>query len=293
MKSLNRQHLLLAILALIAVIRVGDWALATLIAGPMQDRRARTEQLSSDIEKREQLLAEARESGRQIEAWQKQSLPSDVEVARGVYRGWVMNLVRQVKLRNATVDSGSPVNRGGVYRSLPFSIRVRGNLQQFTDFLFRFTKAGHLHQISSISLSPIGASGQFDISLGVETLLLPNVRRDRLSDSESRLLSSAKLQDYEVIYRNNIFGIGIDHSDPMKHTLVSAITWSNGIPQVWITEQLVDRTARAGLNESFETLALNGRIVEVRDQEVVIDHAGELLLLPIGKPFAEGKPLSP
>ena len=38
----NRQQILLALLAVIAVIQVGDWALNTMIQGPLQLRRART-----------------------------------------------------------------------------------------------------------------------------------------------------------------------------------------------------------------------------------------------------------
>ncbi len=289
MKSLNRQHLLLGLLAVIALVRVGDWVLASMIQGPLQERRARTSQLRKDIEKREALLAQARQAGRQIDAWQKQSLPSDVETARSVYRGWVLSLVRKAKLRNATVDSGSPANRSGVYRSLPFSIRVRGTLQQFTEFLYQFSDAPHLHQIASLTLSPLGSTGQFDISIGVETLLLPNTKRDRLNTGSSALLASSRVQDYETVWRNNIFGIGIDHSDPMKHTLVTAITYSNGNAQVWISEQLLDKVTRVGLNESFDTVALSGRIVEVRDQEVVIESSGDRFLLPIGSPFADAR----
>lgn len=289
--KLTRQQLLLALLAMIGVVRIGDWALNTLIQGPLQARRARTEQLQSDIQKREQLLAESRAAGKQLTAWQAQSLPSDPEVARSTYRNWLLSLVKTTRLRNATVDSGSPASRRArdnsvLYRSLPFSVRARGTLAQVNEFLFRFTEAGHLHQISSLTLTPISGTGQFDLTLAIDTLLLPNRKGDALYTGKSTLLASPELRDYEVIVKDNLFGIGIDQTDPLQHTLVSAITFSNGTPQVWITEQLRDRVTRVGLGEQFDTLALQGRILEVHEQDVVIESSGEHLRLAIGQPFA-------
>ena len=122
----NRQQVLLALLAVIAVIQVGDWVLNTMIQGPLQLRRARTEQLQADIKKREASLAETRNAAKQIDGWMKQSLPSDPEVTRSVYRSWLLSLIRTTKLRNATVDSGSPSARKAkdnnvLFRSMPCS----------------------------------------------------------------------------------------------------------------------------------------------------------------------------
>jgi hypothetical protein len=288
----TRQQILLAMLGLIAVMQLGDWVLNSLIQGPMQVRKAKTEQLQSDISEREKLLAEGRAAGTQIEAWQKQSLPADGEVARTVYRSWLLALVKTTQLRSAVVDSGTPSARRAkdgtlLFRTMPFSVRCRGGLAEFNSFLFQFSKAGHLHQISSMTLNPIAATGQFDISIGIETLLLAGRKSESLNTGSSTLLASAELKDYENIVKDNIFGVGINTIDPMKTTAVSAITFSNGVPQVWITEEFSGRTIRAGLNEEFSTVALNGRIVEVKDHEVIIDQAGEHMRLLIGKPFAE------
>lgn len=288
----NRQQILLSLLALIALFQIGDWVLNSLIQGPLQTRRARTEQLNGDITKAEKLLAETRAAGRRIDVWQKQSLPSDPEVARTVYRSWLLSLVKSTQLRNAVVDSGSPGTRRAkdgtlLFRSMPFSVRCRGSLSQFNAFLFEFTKAGHLHQLSSISLNPVAATGQFDISLGIETLLVNGRRGDTLSSGKSQLLAFNSLSDYHTIVKDNIFGVGIDHSDPMKQTFVTAITFSDGIPEVWITEEQNGKTIRVGVDSEFRTVALHGRIVEVHDQEVVIETSGDRLRCLIGRSFAE------
>lgn len=291
----NRQQVLLALLAVIAVIQVGDWVLNTMIQGPLQLRRARTEQLQADIRKREASLAETRNAAKQIDGWMKQSLPSDPEVTRSVYRSWLLSLIRTTKLRNATVDSGSPSTRKAkdnkvLFRSMPFSVRCRGSLTEFNAFLFQFSNAGHLHQISSMTLNPIGATGLFDISLGIETLLLAGRKGDTLNTAPSELLASKDFTHYQSIVKDNIFGIGIDNTDPMQHTIISAITFSNGAPLVWITEQLSSRTIQVGVGSDFDTVALSGRVIEVHDQDVVIETSGERKTFAIGKPFSQAVP---
>ena len=291
----NRQRILLAMLALMAVVQAGDWVLNTMIQGPLQLRRGKTEQLQADIRKREASLAETRNAARQIDGWRKQSLPSDPEVTRSVYRSWLLSLIRTTKLRNATVDSGSASTRKAkdnkvLFRSMPFSVRCRGSLAEFNAFLFQFSNAGHLHQISSMTLNPIGATGQFDISLGIETLLLVGRKGDTLNTAPSELLASKEFSHYQPIVKDNIFGIGIDNTDPMQHTIISAITFSNGTPLVWITEQLSSRTIQVGAGSDFDTVALSGRVIEVHDQDVIIETSGERMQFPIGKPFSEGIP---
>jgi Tfp pilus assembly protein PilO len=286
---------LLALLAVIAVIQVGDWVLNTMIQGPLQLRLARTEQLQADIKKREASLAETRNAAKQIDGWMKQSLPSDPEVTRSVYRSWLLSLIRTTKLRNATVDSGSPSTRKAkdnkvLFRSMPFSVRCRGSLAEFNAFLFQFSNAGHLHQISSMTLNPIGATGLFDISLGIETLLLSGRKGDTLNTAPSEFLASKDFNHYQSIVKDNIFGIGIDNTDPMQHTIISAITFSNGAPLVWITEQLSSRTIQVGVGNDFDTVALSGRVIEVHDQDVIIETSGERKTFPIGKPFSQAVP---
>ena len=290
----TRHQILLAVLVIIGIVQGSDWVLSTMIQGPLQDRRSRINQLQDDIRKRESLLAESRDAGKKIVAWQAQSMPADPEVTRSVYRSWLLGVVKSTKLRNATVDSGSPSSRRAndrtiIYRSMPFSVRARGSLAEFNEFLYLFSKAGHLHQITSMTLNPISNTGQFDISLSIETLLLPGRKGNELNSASSTLLASAEFKDYAAIAKDNIFGIGINSADPMQHTIVSGITFSDGKPQVWITEQLIGKVIQVDAGAEFNTVALSGRILEVHDQEVLIETAGDRMLFSIGQPFSAAK----
>lgn len=296
--KLTRQQVLLSLLLVIAAVQVGDWGLNTLIQGPLQERRAKTAQLKKDIRSREKQLADLRAAGSRVEEWLKQSLPADPETSRTAYRSWLLALLRTSQLADAVVDSGSVGSRrlknGEVLtRSLPFTLRARGSLAQFNNFLFRFTRAGLLHQITGFSLTPVSGSALFDLSVSIDTLLLPNRKGNDLNPLPGTQPALPNATDYAAIASQNVFGVGLNTVDPLRHTFVSAITFSNGQPLVWITEELSSRVTRTGPGEAFTTAAMSGAVREIREREVVVETGGRLLVLTLGSTFAEAKPVTP
>lgn len=292
--KLTRQQLLLGALILVGVVRAGEWLLTTAVQGPLEQRRARTTELEEEVEKLETVLAEGRRAGKQIEAWRNESLPADPETARTLYRSWLLDRVESARLQSATVDSGSPVNRGGGTRALPFTIRARGSLDQITRFLYEFSRAAQLHRIQSLDLNPVGASGQFDVALGIEALMVPGSKRTTLNQqTEPEHLASADLAEYDVISRRNIFGVGSTMLDPRRNTYVTAITRSNGEPQVWFTLRTEDEVRKLRQGDVIAVDGFEGTIAEILGRDVVIDAQGERWLLTVGDNLAEGFAVPP
>ncbi len=285
--KLTRQQLLLGLLVVIGVVRAGDYLVTSMIQGPLRQLRGENNELQEEVKKREALLAEARTAGRKIASWQQKSLPADTENARSLYRNWLLETVRSAKLQNATVDSGSVANRRGLYRSMPFNIQARGGIHEITTALFHFEKSNQLHRVVSLRLTPVAATGQFDLAMGVEALMVPGTSRTSLNPGESKLLASADLRDYDIIARDNIFGIGINHQNPMQMTILSAVTYRDGVPTAWITEQIDGRVHKLAAGAAFETTALAGRIVTVEEKSVVIETGGDQLTMTLGQSFAE------
>lgn len=287
--KLSRQHVLLGVLALMAVLRGGDYVLSSLIQEPLQALQGENRELAESIQEQEALLAETRTAGQKIANWRERSLPADTETARSLYRNWLLETVRSARLRNATVDSGSPASRRGLYRVMPFSLQARGGLKETTSLLYRLESSPLLHRIVNLRLSPVGSSGQFDVSLGVEALIVPGTTRTSLPAGNSGRLASASEADYAVIARDNVFGIGLNQQDPMQLTILSAVTWRDGVPTVWITEQITDRVHRIGEGDRFDTPALTGRVVSVAEESVVIESGEQQLVLSIGQSFADAR----
>ena len=286
---MNRQHLLLAVLGVVGLANAGDWVLNSAIQGPLNEKRERTAALEEAIEKRTALLKETRAAGLKIDEWRKQSLPADAELARSLYRSWLHDRVNEAGLVNATVDSGSPSNRRGLYAALPFSVRARGTLDQFTRLMFDFDQAGHLQRVEDIGLTPVGTNN-FDISLRIEALIVSgSKRRDRLSRVSGEVLASNNLADYSVISRKNVFGIG--YRDPLAETVVTAITWRNGQPRVWITNG-TGEVVKLSIGEELEVPDFRGRIVSASDGKVVFAQGGESkVMVLIGDSLATARPV--
>lgn len=291
--NVNRQYILLGALGLMAAVYFGESIVTEAIQAPLQALDDEKESLEEDIEKQRKLIRETRAAKEKIDRWNKRSLPSDTETARSLYRNWLLEIVRASKLRSATVDSGSPARRFGLYRAMPFTVQARGTLREITDALFAFSQSGQLHKVISLRLSPVGESGQFNVVMSVEAVMLPGIKRSTLGQGESQTLASTHRPDYDVIARDNIFGIGISKLDPMKETVLSAVTWRNGVPQAWITERIGDRVHKLEPGADFDTTALRGRIVTVDDDSVVIESGEEQLTMTIGQSFAEARQATP
>ncbi len=70
-------------------------------------------------------------------------------------------------------------------------------------------------------------------------------------------------------------------------TILSAVAYRNGEPTAWITEQIDDRVLKLPAGVEFETTAINGRVVTVTEESVVIESGEQLLKMDIGQSFAD------
>jgi hypothetical protein len=283
----NRKFWLYGGLVVIASLYVGDWLIQQVLSGPLQEREARIEQLEANIETREQRLTEARRTAQQMELWEAQSLPSDVEVARSLYQAWLLELVGEVGLGNPNVDSSEPSSRKGLYNVLGFSVRGRGSLTTLTQFLHEFYRSPHLHQIRTISLSPVGNEGQLDLALTMEALSLPDAtRRDQLAEGESERLLFAELEPYLLIARRNIFGTG-GGFDPTEHAFLTAITRVDGRPLAWFNLRDVDETLQLAAGAEFQVGRTQLRLLRIEQGDVLLEAKGEYWLVSVGESVAQ------
>lgn len=287
----KRQQLLLGILVLIGAFLLGDYAWREKIQVPLDELKQEHDDLQKDLQKQTKTLKLTKELPDRIAAWKKQALPASTETARSLYRNWLLETIRTAKLRNARVDSGSPSSRPG-FKVMPVNAQARGTLSQITDALYTFENAALLHKITSIRLSPIGAGGQFDLAMSIEAVMMPGVKRRVLKPGVANRLVSRDRRSYDIIARDNIFGVDVDLRDPMKMTRLTGVIWRNGAPQVWITEQIDDRIHKLEHGARFDTTALSGRIAKIGEDWVIIETGEQQLRLTMGQSFAEATVVS-
>jgi len=311
-----RQYILVAVLAAMLLYFGGEKLWDTLVTQPLADRNSKVERIRREIEKQHDQLARGRKQAEQLAGWESRSLPSNPEMARSLYQAWLFELLKHVGLSGPSVDAGEPANRRGLYESLAFTVRCRGTLEQLTQFLFEFYRAGHLHQIRSLSITPIGKMGELDLAISIDALILPTAdREDRLSEAVSDRLAFDKLDDYHVIAQRNLFGLA-NAADPADHTYLTAINYVDGVPEAWFSVQTGDKIARVSTagspgsappeagkeqtgtlrlhkGETFRVGQFQGTVVEIDGDDVVLDSANQRWLLTVGENLSEASALPP
>ncbi len=289
----NRKYILYAILAAMLLCYGGDWLLRIGIRGPLGRAEEHSRQLRKRILARKALLKAIRQEKEQLAVWETQSLPADPLLARSLYQAWLVQLLEHVGMDKANVDAGQPTNYRGLYELFSFSVRGQGSLEQLTQLLFEFYRAGHLHQIRSLELTPSLGGQQFGIAIQIEALALPYIKRvGELGQAKVERLASDKLADYAVIAQRNVFAGG-GGADALDYTRFTAVTYAQGRPQAWFNLGLHGETVQKGVGEVLEAGPVRGTILEIDDQDVILNIDGEHRLLAIGEMLSQASALPP
>jgi len=288
-----RKTILSAALVIMALFYFGDWLLRNQFEGPLASRHRRTAKLQDDILSRQRDLEKARKAAKALDRFKSQSLPSNPEVARSLYQGWLLELVGQVGLTNPKVDSSEPLNRKGMFHQLSFSLRGRGTLAQLTRFLFEFYRADHLHQIRALSATPLQGTDELDLSVSIEALALAQAdRKDRLANRVSDRLASSKLEDYQVIEQRNLFGANAS-SDATQYTFLTSVNYVDGQAQAWFTIRTSDDILKLREGETLEIGAFKATVSGITDSDVILESDGERWLVTVGESLTEAAALPP
>ncbi|WP_397571024.1 hypothetical protein [Schlesneria sp. T3-172] len=279
------------VLGAIVLFMGGDYVLKNYVDAPLEQRQSRKEQLEKKIKGKKKELAAAKEAAVKLATWEKASLPRDTEIARSLYRTWLLDLVEKSKFQSAHVDSGPATSRKGFYDSLAFSVRGKGTLHQLVNFLFDFYQAGHLHKIQSLNLTPMGKGGGVDISLAIDALVLPGAEnKNQLSQVASNKLAYPQLSDYAIIAQRNLFGAG-GESDVSRQAFLTAIAQDGEELEVWFTLRSEDKLVKLRRGSQFEIGHFTGSVVDILDDDVILESVGERWLLSIGESLAEATAL--
>jgi hypothetical protein len=288
-----RKQILFGVLIAILLYYGGDWLLETLIRGPLAALDSRKDSLGEEIAKTERDLARFRKQSKDMDLWRRQSLPSDPEKARSLYQAWLLELVKHVEMTDSNVDSSEPASRKGMFRVISVALRGRGSLEQLTRFLYDFYSAAHLHQIRTLSITPIQGKDLLDLSITVEALILPTAdRKERLSSRHSDRLASDHLEDYLPIVQRNLFGMG-GGARVADYAYLTAVNYVDGAPEAWFSLRTNDSLLKLRKGERLEIGSFKGVIAEISDADVILESDGERWLLSIGESLAQAAALPP
>lgn len=300
-----RQYVLAAIFGLMVLYYVGGMLFEQLIQAPLQAARARTLQLQQNLDRRRKELAVTRQEIQWLAYWQQQALPPNRELAQSLYQAWLVQLCDEAKLSNRSISVGAPRSPGGQFQVLTFSLRARASLEQLVDFLFGFYRTDLLHQIRTLTVTPLGNANEFDISMSIEAAMLPEAFGN-LTDSEqilreftartwrpSQKLAQSDPDSYQqVIVGRNIFRLN-PLPDPLDYTFLTSIVESNGQREAWFLVRASDNLVRVKKGDTLELGQFRATVWEIFDSDVLLQADDQLWLVSLGEAIAQAAAIPP
>lgn len=301
--SIPRKRLMIVGLGVVALLFLGDMAYRKFYSEPVDEFVRQKGQITKRLREAKAAMTKAQRAAAQLDELGQASLPWDPEVARERYQDWLLQLAKDAKLENTSIDAGDPASvtmSGGrgkrpieIYKRFSFSLRGRGDFERVTRFLYDFYRAGHLHKIRSMSLNPVNQGQAIDVSVSIEALALPNADREtELTTVVSEQLAQTNVKDYQLIAQRNFFGTGSTES-AWKQVLLSAVTSdAQGVGEAWFAVGIDKPSRILQLGQSLSLPALEVRVVGLAETTATISIDGQLYKMAIGQNLAEAVPVA-
>ncbi|RIK76849.1 MAG: hypothetical protein DCC67_13375 [Planctomycetota bacterium] len=290
--------------ALGATVAVGGllWC-ATLGLSRYQD--AREQNVNQQIEA-ERALSEARaavtrgqNARRQLNQWNRRSLPTDAAVAESLYQDWLRGRVTEVGLEVVELTDKTASARTPNFGALSFEVRARGSLGDFTKFLYQFYSAIHLHRISDATISGVDVGQKLDITMTIDALILPGCERtDRLAADEPQPMP-AELDEYRSrIVDRNLFAVhtpqagGEGSADTAAAAAkITGMTYGLGgwVMTVHVAEGDDVRVFQQG--DAVEFGAFKGTVIEIDGRRAIVETDKGRFEIRLGQSFGEATAL--
>jgi hypothetical protein len=128
------------------------------LEGLFEERQTQKEALERDIADKEAAQLRGARARKKLAAWQQRSLPTDLVLARSLYKNWLARLLERTRLAKASVTLGAEVPKPGIYTRMSVNVRGQGTMEQVVQLLFDFYQADQLHSIRQMTLTPLAKS---------------------------------------------------------------------------------------------------------------------------------------
>ena len=293
----NRTPLLLGALGLVAVVLLGDqMGMLAFIEDWGKAGESQLAKVQNGIKVANDMILKGKEAEGRLEAYQARSLPYDPAVARSKYQAWLTSLVvEQNRFEQSSVEVATPASvtvkddagkKVEAYRRYGFTINGAGRLEQLTQFLFDFYRAGHLHRINNLSLTK-SSGGRFNVSIAGEAIGLASTeRKDTLAETTTQRLAFARIEDYDSIVRRNVFSREVGAT--LKLISVSSVTYDRtGLPEAWFKVGKTQETRKLQRGSKLSVSVHEIEVIDIQPRSVLVEVDGAVLDLPLGKSVHE------
>ena len=197
----QRERLLAGGVGAVLLILALQWGYGK-YRGALQARDSRISNLTDQISDRRLKQFEGALADRRMGEYAARSLPSDLETARIAYNQFLLELVNDTGLANASAKPKGTIPVQGLYTQLNFNISGSGNLEQLVELLYQFHRRDYLHRIQGLMVTK--ERGQLSIIMDVQALALDAAPPQAAPPSEpaARVADSIDAYMQPILYRN-------------------------------------------------------------------------------------------
>ncbi len=323
--ALSKREKNLSIAAGVLFIPFVIWLLIGIFGGSTSELKAQKDKLIEDINAAQKTIRKGREAQKRLDAWNKISLPEDVQAAASRYKVWLMELCDSdeynAKFRNTQFKPSTPKPVGDVGAQLTVKVSGEASLEQLTRWLYGFYSADYLHQIKGVTINPEDESNKLRVDITVEALALKGAvgaddkpRKEALPELPEEPVDAELLGKYcDAIGGRAIFSRysppppvrqpdpppsrPVEPARPLfdhgKFTEVTGITEIDGRPQVWIRSRTLGKEYRLFEGESFEVGPVRAKIldIQVAQRTITSEVDGKQYQIALGDNLRDAKEL--
>jgi hypothetical protein len=228
--------------------------------------------------------------------WGKRSLPTDRDVAESLYQDWIRKELAAAGLTIEQVTDKTLNRRAAHYGELSVEARASGTLEQFSNFLYKFYAAPHLHRLSAATLTPSENGSKLAIVLGIDALILTESdRKAELSKADEQKLPATQDEFKTHLVSRNVFAPHTPGNPNAGQaggaeasTIVSA---GDGGYHLWVRTESPDKTHKFKVGDKVEFAGFKGTLVAIDGEQLVatFEKSDGKVEVRLGQKLSEGK----
>ena len=305
---MNQREKVLAAVVLAVLVLLGGKGLWGRYRALVAQRHSNLQSARDQLAAAKVQLRRGQRATERLERWQQQSLPADRELARSLYRTWLLERCAQAGLAVDNIESTQRALSTASQTAIGYSIAARGTLKATITLLYEFYRSTMLHQITRLQLRPAGDAGQLNVTFSVEALILPGATVEvELPTGVSDRLVRANVDEYvEGIAGRNLLAVyrppragppptarqerpPPPKFDDAKFAHVTGIVQVDGRLQAWITVRTTGEVLRLFEGDAVKVGLFEGHIVSIGPRMIVLECDDEQLQVNLGENLRDGK----
>jgi len=258
----------------------------------------------------EQQLSQARAAAarggraqRLLGAWRRQSLPTDLDIAKSLYQDWLRQQLIEAGLVVRELNENSSRTTHKHFNQATFVVNAQGSLAELTDFLYRFYQSNHLHRISAATLTPTTTRRSLTISLTIDALSLADSRRtDRLAEGSSDLFTEPLEELRDTIVSRNVFVPYAARSEGQSNgqvadaeaaqAFITGMTYGDGGWQMAIRMRDSGQIRYFRQGDSIRIGRFAGEVVELDGRRAIVSNKDQRLVILLGQNLGQAQVLA-